>query len=527
MEASEETLSEKRKLPVIRPDQLCYVIFTSGSTGKPKGVLGEHKGLLNMSINHAKLANMHSEDRVLQFASFSFDAFAWEVFSTLSAGATLVMGAEAEIKSVEKIHQLLDNHQINCVTLPPSYLSFLKEDTHALRVVVSAGEPLTADLATAFIEKGVQIINAYGPTENTVCSTYSADPIKEWGITIGKPLEGTKVYILDSKEEICPIGCIGELCVSGIQVARGYLKRNDLTASNFITNPYDTGIYGKLYKTGDLARWMPDGNIQFLGRRDTQVKIRGYRVELQEIAQNIRSVSSIEDAVVTLDETSQTLSAYIVSSLNDETNLASLFEEVNEHLAKVLPAYMIPSNYMQIANIPLTSNGKIDYKKLPKPESQTQAGPISDKERKLIKIYGEVLEIAPESISPESNFFELGGQSLKAMVLVNTIEKELNVHLSIDEVFDNPTVASLVQILGNSETSLPLIIPKAEKREYYPVSPAQRRMFFLYQLDKTATNYNMPQIYEVSGNPDTEFLMSVFKKIVARHESLRTTFHIL
>ena len=521
-EASEETLSEKRTLPVIRPTQLCYVIFTSGSTGKPKGVMGEHKGLLNMATNHAKLAGMHPKDRVLQFASFSFDAFAWEVFSTLLAGATLVMAAETEIKSVEKIHELLGSHQINCVTLPPSYLSFLKENTHVLRVVVSAGEPLTADLATAFIEKGVQIINAYGPTENTVCSTYSSDPIKEWGITIGKPLENTKAYILDSKEEICPIGCIGELCVSGIQVARGYLKRNDLTASNFIANPYDTGIYSKLYKTGDLARWMPDGNIQFLGRRDAQVKIRGYRVELQEIAQNIRSISSIEDAVVTLDEISQTLSAYIVSSLNDET----LFEEVNAHLSKVLPAYMIPSNYRLIANIPLTSNGKIDYKKLPKPESKTQAGPISDQEKKLIEIYGKVLEIAPESISPESNFFELGGQSLKAMVLVNTIEKELKVHLAIDEVFDNPTVASLAQILGKSEALLPLIIPKAEEREYYPVSPAQRRMYFLYQLDKTATNYNMPQIYEVSGNPDTEFLMSVFKKIVTRHESLRTTFHI-
>ncbi|PTX58414.1 amino acid adenylation domain-containing protein [Kordia periserrulae] len=522
-----QSLSEKKSLPVIRPQQLCYVIFTSGSTGKPKGVMGEHKGLFNMSVNHAKLAGMQSKDRVLQFASFSFDAFAWEVFSTLLSGATLVMAAEAEIKSVEKIHQLLDKHQINCVTLPPSYLSFLKEKTHALRVVVSAGEPLTADLATSFIENGVQIINAYGPTENTVCSTYSATPVQEWGITIGQPLQGTKAYILDSKGEICPIGCIGELCVSGIQVARGYLKRNELTASNFIANPFDTGIYGKLYKTGDLARWMPDGNILFLGRRDAQVKIRGYRVELQEIAQNIRLVPAVEDAVVTLDEASQTLNAYMVSSKTDDANLAALIAEVTEQLTQVLPAYMIPSNYRLILQIPLTSNGKIDYKKLPKPESQTQVGPISDSEKQLIQIFAKVLEIDAETIHPESNFFELGGQSLKAMMLVNTIEKELSVHLSIDEVFDNPTVASLVQILGKSETSLPLIIPKAAAREYYPVSPAQRRMFFLYQLDKTATNYNMPQIYEVSGTTDTEFLMSVFKKIVARHESLRTTFHIV
>lgn len=287
----------------VSPENLMYVIYTSGSTGRPKGVLLEHGGLMNYVRMRIEMLGLQPGDKILQFASIGFDASCSEIFSALLSGSCLVIPRKEDLLSAERIKEMIREHELQVITLPPSYQAVIKEDLYKLNTLVSVGEALNVSLTKELQAKGIRVLNGYGPTENTVGTTISEDPVRKDGtVTIGKPMQNVQVFVLDKKNRLVPPGVAGELCVGGAQVARGYLNRPDLNAAKFIPNPYPTELSPRLYKTGDLARWLPDGNLEFLGRIDDQVKIRGHRVELQEIEQNLSEFTEVEQAVVVLNE---------------------------------------------------------------------------------------------------------------------------------------------------------------------------------------------------------------------------------
>lgn len=294
----------------ITSDDLCYVMFTSGTSGNPKGVMITHGGVTNLVVNQIDLFGLTPADRVLQFASFSFDAFVSEMFTTLNAGATLIIAPKEAINSKDGINRIIKDEEITCVTLPPSYQSFLNAEANKLRLVISAGEAFKKQFASTFNKLGIQVINAYGPTENTVCTTIAVNPIRHGRVVIGKPLKGIKVYILDNNNKLCVIGRPGELCVAGAQVAQGYINGEKLTSDAFVKNPYPEKGFERLYRTGDLARWTSEGNIEFLGRADKQVKIRGYRIELDEVQNALQNIPFVADNVVLPSEDNLSLHAY-------------------------------------------------------------------------------------------------------------------------------------------------------------------------------------------------------------------------
>ena len=277
--------ASNQKLPItIQSNQLAYVIYTSGSTGKPKGVMIEHRGVVNLALSQRDALRLQPEMRTLQFASFGFDASCYEIFNTLLSGGCLVLATKEEILSATLFEELINNHKVDVAVLPPSYLDIFKDSLGCLKTIVSAGEPLPAALAKYILAKNIRLINAYGPTENTVCVTLTDDPIEEnETIVIGKPIANMQVYILDRENKLLPVSAIGEICVAGEQLARGYLNLPNLTSERFIANTFAVTPGSKMYKTGDLGKWLPNGNIEYVGRIDDQVKIRGYRIEPGEI----------------------------------------------------------------------------------------------------------------------------------------------------------------------------------------------------------------------------------------------------
>ena len=522
--AVESTIQEK---VVPGTHDLSYVVYTSGTTGKPKGVMISHGGLQNMVLHQIELFELTDSDVVLQFASISFDAFVSELFTTLISGAMLVMTTNKVINSIEGIQSLIANEGVTCVTLPPSYQTHLLGNAEGLRIVISAGEHLKQDYVKRFAEQNVKLVNAYGPSENTVCTTFSPSPILNGRVTIGKPLPGVHVYILDHKLGLCAIGCVGELCVSGSQVAKGYLHDPDLTAKVFVQNPFETEGHATLYRTGDLARWMPDGNIELLGRLDDQIKIRGYRIELGEIEHALRLIEGIEDAVVVPDRDRQNLVAYFTFTKIPTTSIG--MDRIKKSLSNSLPHYMVPSSFVMVDKIPLTTNGKVNIKELKKGmgESDNVQLPKSEVEMTMLGIWSELLDMEKSTISTDSDFFELGGQSLKAMTLVNRINNTFSTALQIDDVFTKSTLGKLSDLVQKMKHAKDNGIPKVKEKEFYAVSSAQQRMYVLYELDKGSIAYNMPQFYRIKGELDAIRLRKVFRKLLNRHEILRTVFKVV
>ncbi len=471
----------------IMPGNLCYVIYTSGTTGTPKGVMCEHKGVSNMAMNHKTLIGLSTEDKVLQFSSFSFDAFVWELFSTLICGAELVIAPKATINSAEGINELIKSEKITCITLPPSYQSFLKDDTYNLEVIVSAGEPLQPKTAEHFFRRGVKVVNAYGPTENTVCATLTFEPILQGRVTIGKPLNGIKIYILDNNQRLCALGSAGELCIAGAQVARGYLNSPELTADRFIKNPFHSGHYKRLYKSGDLARWRSDGNIEFLGRIDDQVKIRGYRVELSEIEITLRKIPGIEECKVIPGENQQNLIAYYIEKKQEGIDLLDP-DLIKKELASSLPEYMLPSNFIALDTIPLNSSGKIDVKALPKiNESTKYMEPVLKSEILLVQIWSELLQLDRNAIGINSDFFELGGHSLLAIDLISKIKDHFSVEIPLTEIFESTTIKNLAEKIERQS-----LLVSHEKQDVILLKQtlnSKNNLFFIHDGSGTVSGY--------------------------------------
>ncbi|MBW4672721.1 MAG: amino acid adenylation domain-containing protein [Desmonostoc geniculatum HA4340-LM1] len=447
----EETFTEElieNPSPKSKPDNLAYVIYTSGSTGRPKGVMIEHRGLINMTLAIAQVLQIQPQSRLLQFASFSFDASIWEIATALTAGACLYLAKKETLLPSQDLVKFLGDRQISHITLPPSVLSLLPQAALPdWQVVVTAGEACPTELVTRWA-KGRRFFNGYGPTESTVCASVALCQPNGKKPPIGSPLANIRIYILDGHNQPLPPGIPGELCIAGVGLARGYLNRPETTAEKFI----EVELFGKIeriYKTGDLAKWRDDGNLEYLGRIDDQIKLRGFRIELGEIESLLLQHPLVKEAIVILykTESNQSLVAYVTGEITTD-----LSTQLKNNLKSRLPDYMVPADIVVLDELPLTPNGKIDRKALPAPDSRIEGlyeAPRNEVEQQLAKVWSAVLE--RQEIGIHDNFFDLGGHSLLAMKLLNNIQQIFGQQLSLSSLFQNPTIAQLAQQLCDTE----------------------------------------------------------------------------
>ena len=438
----------------VQPQDLAYVIYTSGSTGQPKGVMIEHRAIANTVQAQKTIFELKEGVRGLQFASSSFDASVWELFSVISSGGTLHIVNEECKKDAVALENYIFKNKIEFATLPPAYLQLLNmEKLQTINNLITAGEPANRDQVNTFTNYGTYY-NAYGPTESSVCASIfkiaRGTKIDTGNVPIGGPIPNTRLYILDNTHALQPVGTIGEICIGGAGLARGYLNQNTLTSEKFVSDPFRKGE--RIYRTGDLGRWLEDGNIEFIGRKDDQVKLRGYRIELTEIENALKAYPGVDAAVLIIktgkNENKEML-AYVLSKE------ALLPNELRNYLGNILPAFMMPDHFIHIADLPLTSNGKVDKKKLPSPQGLETAditayiAPRNETEEKLVMICKEILGV--ERIGVKDNFFESGGHSLKAIRFLSMLKKEFEVAIKLEEVFSNPTVEFLAEEIARKK----------------------------------------------------------------------------
>ena len=426
------------------PTNLAYMIYTSGSTGRPKGVMVEHRGVVNLAFAQAKLFKVNAGTRVLQFAAPTFDAAVSEIFVTLLNGGTLVLARREQLIGPD-LSRLLGEAAINVVTLPPSVLATMPEtELPELHTLVVAGEACSPDLVKRW-SAGRRMVNAYGPTEATVCAT-GGECDGRGSITIGRPIDNVSIYIVDANLRPAPIGVPGELLIGGAGVARGYFERPQLTDERFILNPFVQQPGARLYRTGDRARYLADGRIEYLGRTDRQVKIRGFRIEPGEVEAALTEVESVREAIV-IDHESSPGHRSLVAYVTARNNALLVGRELRKALQERLPQYMVPSSFVVLDELPLTAHGKIDRSALPAPHltnlklEKSKVAPRSAVEQVVANIWQQVLNGEPVSI--HENFFELGGHSLLAMQVASRVREDLGIDLPIASVFSFPTVAGL------------------------------------------------------------------------------------
>ncbi|MCC5603472.1 non-ribosomal peptide synthetase [Nostoc favosum] len=439
-------------------ENLAYVIYTSGSTGQPKGVLIEHRGLSNLAAYQIEVFNLQSSNRILQFASLSFDASIFEIVMALQIGATLYLAKKECLLPGKALLELLREKAITHVTLPPTVLAVLPtESLPALQTIICAGESCSEDIVKRWWNHSRRFFNAYGPTEATVWSTVAEIKSVSAKPPIGRPIANTEIYILDKHLQPVPIGILGELYIAGDGRARGYFNCPELTAKKFIPNPFNGKKGARLYKTGDLARYRPDGNIEFVDRTDNQVKIRGFRIELSEIETVISQHNNVEKAIVIAQgnlSDNKHLVAYIVSKPAQKQTII----ELREFLKEKLPEYMIPKAFIMLDSLPLTANGKVDRYALKAIDTRSRSidkafiAPRTPTESTLAKIWAEVLNV--ENVGIHDNFFDLGGNSLLAVRLLDQINKQFERDLPLSNLFLNQTIESLAIALYSKTDSL-------------------------------------------------------------------------
>ena len=548
----------------LRPEHLAYVIYTSGSTGRPKGVMVTHRGLPNLQRVQGELFEVSPDSRVLQFASFSFDACVFEWSMALSHGASLHLGAPGEILAGETLAALVARDGITHATLPPIVLSGLADDALAsVRVLICAGEALPpAQVKRWAGARGTAVrhmFNAYGPTETTIWSSvHACDPLSSASsVPIGRAIDGHRIHLLDSDGRPVAAGETGEIHIGGIGVARGYLHRPELTAERFIDSPFVPG--DRLYRTGDLARESADGTLEYLGRNDFQVKVRGHRIELGEIEAALAARADIREVVVLArddDQGRKQLVAYY--ELHDSGLHHGVYrdgveacpvEALRAQLAETLPAFMVPAAYVRMTAWPLTPNGKLDRKALPAPEAEAFAAtefvaPQGDTETALAAIWSELLGI--ERIGRDDAFLTLGGDSLKTIQLAPRIRERLGRRVAVPELFRAPTLRAMAAAIDAHEDAHDVEIGSGAVRdddadaagasfdewraqapmpERCPLSYQQHGLWLLEQLTDTSLAYNAQNVIRVRGRLDLALLQRAVDAVIARHEIFRTSFH--
>ncbi|KAK3816004.1 MAG: Non-ribosomal peptide synthetase module [Benniella sp.] len=511
---------------------LAYIIYTSGSTGKPKGVMVEHQGLTNLVMTRHDVYGINASSRVLQFFSFAFDGCAMDIFSSLCSGASLHILPDAIRYSQRQLWDYLEQNSITQALLPPAIFQGAKDlpQLSTSLTLILGGESLPAALIQALqplIPNG-RIVNDYGPTEATVSSIAWKCPQGFSGDTvpIGRPVANKRIYILDAHRKPVPLGAIGELYIGGVGVARGYLNRPELTSSVFLSDPFSGDKDARMYKTGDQARYLPDGNIIFLGRNDHQIKLRGFRIELGEIEARLCDYPPVQSAVViaTGEGSDKRLVAYVVAEHDDQ-----LAHTLRSHLTSRLPEYMVPGAIVRLDSLPLNSNGKLDRKALPVPDNDAYARqiyeePQGEDEIAVAQIWNELLHL--DRVSRNDNFFALGGHSLLAVRLMNRIAS-LGVQMPLSALFASPTLMSFAESVSrymDKESITYKTIDLVLRDGHLPLSFSQQRMWFIAQMEGTSETYHLPTAVRIRGALDRDALQRALDTLFARHESLRSVF---
>ena len=550
---------------------LAYVIYTSGSTGTPKGVMNEHRALINRLLWMQQAYELDSTDVVLQKTTFSFDVSVWEFFWTLQQGATLLVPAPELHKDPAGLIELMARTGVTTAHFVPSMLGiFLMtpgvERCTALRRLVCSGEALPAAYVQACREKlpGAQLHNLYGPTEAAVDVTaWTCPPSFAGGVVpIGRPIANTRIYLLDEQGQPAPLGATGELYIGGDGVARGYLKRPELTAERFLKDPFSPHPEARMYRTGDLARYLPDGNIEYLGRNDFQVKIRGFRIELGEIEARLAEHAGVKEAVVVAREDvpgEKRLVAYYAPAVTESEEQLVGAEQLRAHLAQRLPEYMVPAAYVRLALMPLTPNGKLDRKALPQPEGDAYArrsyeAPQTEKEQILAEVWQELLGV--ERVGRHDNFFELGGHSLLAVQMVQRLRR-LNLQIEVRALFAAPVLSELATTLSQTlEVSIPpalikpgstVITPEmlplieltqqnvdqivervpggiANIQDIYALAPLQEGILFHHLMAGDGDPYILSTQMVFPDRVLLDGFLAAAQQVVDRHDILRTFF---
>lgn len=567
------------KNPATTSLNLAYIIYTSGSTGEPKGVMVEHHSAVNVLLWFGRQYQLGENTRVLQFSSYTFDPSVEQIFGTLLFGAELYLADNQWLANISQLRHYIIKNKINIVNFVPFVLDDLlgyEEKIESIDVVITGAEPLTDSIKNRIIERGYNLYNHYGPTETTI--EVLTGKMSEQGVNLGKPIANTHCFIVDQSGNIMEDGESGELWIAGAGVARGYLNNPGLTADQFDRDFQDLHDYQekkgsaarkpsrtkkkkekgsdrlrlikdrnmsymsytsylpylKRYRTGDLCRQLPNGNIEFLGRIDHQVKIRGFRIEPGEIETRLLMHEGIKEAVVTARENQwgeKYLCAYVVPH---SSPIGSRLKtpELRHYLSGLLPGYMIPSYFIKLDKLPLTPHGKADLQALL--EMETDEGtreyvpPRNKTEEKIVEIWSEILGIEKGKIGIEDDFYELGGHSLKANMVIMNIHKQLNRKINLSDIFSIPTIKEMARYIKETATENKYEpIETGEKREFYPLSSAQKRLYILQQVEITSTGYNMPMVYMVEGKPGLQRLKETVQTLIRRHESFRTSFHIV
>ncbi|RYZ43248.1 MAG: non-ribosomal peptide synthetase [Myxococcaceae bacterium] len=535
---STHVLSLETDVPAVREplpslpvgaDDLAYVIYTSGSTGRPKGVAVHHRGLMNLVTWHQRTYALTPEDRTALTAGVAFDASTWEVWPSLASGACLVVPPDAVRAEPALLLRWLASEAITTCFMPtPLAEAVLREpwpDALPLRALLTGGDALHLAPPPSL---PATLFNHYGPTESTVVATFTPVPAstREDGTRppIGRPIANTRTFVLDEHLRPVPIGVSGELFLDSAGLAWGYLGQPALTAERFLPHPFASAPGARLYRTGDVVRWRADGQLDYLQRLDFQVKVRGFRIELGEIEASLLAHPSVQEAVVLAREDvpgDKRLVAYLVA----RPGLTLDVEALRVFLKQRLPEYMVPSAFLTLEALPLTSNGKLDRKALPAPDASPLAdfvAPRTPFEVKLAEVFALVLR--REQIGIHDDFFALGGHSLLATQLVSRVRSTFDVELPLRALFEAPTVAALAERLHTAAPG-PRLPPltRADLQGPQPLSFAQQRLWLLEQLQPGDVAYNIPAALRLTGRVDTEALRRAFEAVVARHDSLRTT----
>ncbi|HEX7734015.1 MAG TPA: amino acid adenylation domain-containing protein, partial [Ktedonobacteraceae bacterium] len=533
--------NEEKPVSSVQGKNLAYVIYTSGSTGTPKGVMVSHHSICNHMLWIRSHLPFTANDRMIQKASVSFDGHTWEFYAPLQVGAQVIMAQPGEHQDSRYLVETIVSQSITILKVVPSFLQILLnepgwENCRTLRYIYCGGEELPETLQRRFFTHlNAHLYNLYGPTEASVCTLFwHCKPESAGGkIPIGRPIANTQIYVLDQQMQPVPVGIIGELYIGGDPLARGYLKRADLTAERFLPDPFSPKQGMRLYQTGDLVRYRADGSIEYVGRRDNQIKIRGFRIEPGEIEALLSQHPAIQEVVVTQEKVAEDkrLVAYIVSHREQPLTTSKL----RRYLQEKLPDYMLPTAFVHLKDLPFSPNGKLDRRALPllntielKREEAFMA-PRSPMEEVLAILWARVLGIARVSI--HDNFFELGGHSLLATQVIARLRDVLRLEIPLRLLFEAPTIAGLarrIEHLSSNELELsaPSLVPLPREGDL-PLSFSQQRLWFLDQFEPGSPLYNIPAAMRLRGALDATALEQSLNEIVRRHEALRTAFPIV